>query len=180
MKIEMDIPLLDEILNEWEEQIGKDFVGYKNHVIRMLNICFYLKPDATDVERKKLTVAAAFHDIGIWSSRTIDYLPPSILVAKAYLEKNDLASWEEEISLIIDLHHKLRQVKNDEYPLIEIFRRADLVDFSLGTIKCDVPKSYIKALKSAIPNAGFHKRLVQLSWQQLKKNPLNPAPMMKW
>jgi len=180
MRIEKTIPLLDEILNEWQVQIGNDFQGYKNHVIRMLNFCFHLKPEVTEVERKKLIIAAAFHDIGIWSAHTIDYLPPSVLVAKEYLEKNNLSEWVEEISLIIDLHHKFTQVKNERYPLIEIFRRADLVDFSLGTIKWGISTSYIKELKLEIQNAGFHKRLMQLSWQQMKQHPFNPAPMMKW
>jgi len=41
-----------------------------------LHFCFYLgKP--TEEEQKKLIIAAAFHDIGIWSAGTVDYLPPT-------------------------------------------------------------------------------------------------------
>ncbi|TDR32771.1 HD domain-containing protein [Hydromonas duriensis] len=173
------IPLLEDILDLWKERIGNDFEGYKNHVYRMLNFCFYLHP-ATEEEQKKMLIAAAFHDIGIWSDGTVDYLPPSLIQARLYLEKNGLSHWVEEICLIIDEHHKFTAVKNETFPLVEIFRRADLVDFSLGMVKHGVPKSFIKQVKAALPNAGFHKRLMQLTWQQIKKEPFNPAPMMKW
>lgn len=179
MNIEQNIPLLEEILNQWKDKMGNDYEGYKNHVYRMLHFCFYLH-DTTKEERKKLIIAAAFHDLGIWSDNTVDYLPPSIVLAKKYLRENSLAHWEEEIELIIDMHHKFTQYKNDNYPLVEIFRRADLVDFSLGAVRWGVPKTYIQQVKDAFPNAGFHKRLMQLSWRQFKQHPLNPAPMMKW
>jgi len=179
MKIEKNIPLLEEILIEWKSKIGNDYEGYKNHVYRMLNYCFYLSEPSKD-DRKKLIIAAAFHDLGIWSDNTVDYLPPSVSLAKDYLEQNGLNSWVEEVSLVIDLHHKITQVKNKKHPSIELFRKADLVDFSLGSIRSGVSKSYIQEVKSTFPNAGFHKRLVQLSWQQFKQHPFNPAPMMKW
>lgn len=179
MPVETQIPLLDEILEPWKPIIGDDYVGYKNHVTRMLNFCFYLTIPSKE-ERKKLIIAAAFHDIGIWSDNTVDYLPPSLKQAREYLKANGLEDWTEEIELIINEHHKVRPFKDERYPLVEWFRRADLVDFSLGLIKNGVSKSFIDEVKEALPNAGFHKRLMQLIWKQIKKEPLNPAPMMKW
>lgn len=180
MIVQTQIPLLDDILSSWRDRIGVDFEGYKNHVYRMLNICFYMLPNATDDECKKLIIAAAHHDIGIWSDKTVDYLPPSVAQAKLYLENNGLTPWSDEISVIIDEHHKIRHTAYPQFPLVELFRRADLVDFSLGLVKHGVPKVFIVELKSAFPNAGFHKNLLRLTWQQIKKQPLNPAPMMKW
>lgn len=180
MTIQTQIPLLDDILSNWTSRIGDDFEGYKNHVYRMLNICFYLRPDASADEKKKLIIAAAHHDIGIWSDHTVDYLPPSLIQAQQYLEHNGLADWTQEINLIIDEHHKITHTKFPQFPLVELFRRADLVDFSLGLVKHGVPKSFINELKAAFPNAGFHKNLMRLTWLQIKKQPLNPAPMMKW
>ena len=181
MEIQTDIPLLNEILDPWKAVIGNDFQGYKNHIIRMLNFCFYLA-DPTEEERRKLIIAAAHHDIGIWSGPeiTADYLPPSLIESRKYLEKNGLSDWTEEIDLIIDQHHKIRQFKSDKYRLVELFRRADLVDFSLGLFKKGVPKSFVVQVRETIPNAGFHKLLLKLTWMQLEKNPFNPAPMMKW
>lgn len=179
MKIERHIPLLEEILSPWKGRIGRDYEGYKNHVYRMLQFCFYLH-NAGEEERKKLIIAGAFHDLGIWSDNTIDYLPPSVALARDYLREQGLEPWSQEIELMIDQHHKFNPYSDGHYPLVEIFRRADLVDFSLGMVKAGVRGSYIRQMKDAFPNAGFHKRLLQLAWQQLKKDPLNPAPMMKW
>jgi len=179
MNVETSIPFLEEILAPWQETIGADFLGYKNHVTRMLNFSFYLA-SPNEEERKKLIISAAFHDIGIWTKGTTDYLVPSVEQAISYLDQNDLSSWNEEISLIIDEHHKIRAVNHTKFPLIELFRRADLVDFSLGFVKNGVEKSFIKQVKKELPNAGFHKRLMQLTWQRFKKHPTSPFPMMKW
>lgn len=51
---------------------------------------------------------------------------------------------EKEIYLITDLHHKIRLVKNEKYPLIEYFRKWDLVDFSMWIFKFLLKKSFIK------------------------------------
>ena len=34
----------------------------------------------------KIAVAAVFHDIGIWSNKTFDYLEPSVALAREYLK----------------------------------------------------------------------------------------------
>ena len=77
-------------------------------------------------------------------------------------------------------HHKITTTQYQQYPLFEIFRKADLADFSLGLVRSSVPKLTITYLKQHDPNAGFHKRLVELTLSNLPKSPLNPLPMMKW
>ncbi|WP_205945820.1 hypothetical protein [Pedobacter hiemivivus] len=42
-------------------------------------------------------IAAVYHDIGIWTDRTIDYLDPSIVQANNYLREIGKAEWIEEI-----------------------------------------------------------------------------------
>jgi hypothetical protein len=146
MLIEDDIPLLEEILGNWQAQIGKDYQGYKNHLYRMINFCFALH-NCNEEERNKIIIAACFHDLGIWASSTFDYLPPSIALAKEYLQQAKLASWIPEVVLMIEMHHKLRRYRNAQYPMVEVFRKGDLVDFSLGLIKCGLPSSYIRRVK---------------------------------
>ena len=123
----------------------------------MIHCCFALR-DCNAEEREKIIIAAAFHDIGIWIEDTIDYLPPSVPPAMDYLKKRDLSAWSEEIELMITEHHKIREYKGSKSPLIELFRQADLVDFSLGMVKCGIPKTDLDELKEKIPNAGFHKK----------------------
>ena len=81
MKIEENIPLLEEILSKWKPVVGKDYEGYKNHVYRMINFCFALK-DCNEEEREKIIIAGCFHDLGIWIGNTVDYILPSIPPAK--------------------------------------------------------------------------------------------------
>ena len=179
MIIEKFIPLLEEILSQWQETIGRDYEGYKNHVYRMIHYCFAFK-DCNEEEREKIIIAAAFHDIGIWTKNTLDYIPPSISPAMEYLNKKNLNNWSTEIKLMIAEHHKVKQVRRDAYPLVEVFRKGDLVDFSLGLFKFGIPKNDIQKLKAQFPNAGFHKNLGKLALQRFIRHPLNPFPMMKW
>jgi len=179
MPIENPIPLLEDILAPWRERVGADFTGYKNHVCRVVNFCFALR-DCSEEERRKLIIAGAFHDLGIWSAGTVDYLPPSIELAMVYLRENGLGAWSQEIALIIDLHHKLRAYRDANFPLVEVFRKADLADFSLGFVKGGVAAATVRDVKAAFPNAGFHKRLMQLAGGWFAKHPVSPPPFMKW
>jgi hypothetical protein len=173
------IPLLEEILDTWKNELGNDYPGYKNHVYRMIHFCFALH-NCNNEEREKIIIAGCFHDLGIWVNGTVDYLPPSIALAKEYLKQHSLELWIPEIELMIDMHHKLRKYKSDRYPLVEVFRKGDSVDFSLGVVKWGLPTTYIKSVKEQFPNAGFHKRLAQLAGGWFSKHPLRPPPFLKW
>ncbi|MET0010572.1 MAG: hypothetical protein ABW109_22170 [Candidatus Thiodiazotropha sp. 6PLUC4] len=179
LDIERDITLLESILNDWKNVIGPDYLGYRNHVYRMVNFSLALKP-CSDEEREKVIIAGAFHDIGIWIEDTVDYIPPSIPPAMDYLKCRGLESWSEEIRLMIEEHHKIREFKDDASPLVELFRRGDLVDFSLGLFKFGLQKTYIDQVKAAFPNEGFHRSLLKRAGKWLLKHPLRPLPMMKW
>jgi hypothetical protein len=179
MLIEKHIPLLEEILGEWKEVIGKDYPGYKNHVYRVLHFCFALH-EVTAEEREKLIIAACFHDIGLWTDHTVDYLPPSSAKAVAYLKQKNLQKWVTEIELIINMHHKVSSYTDVHYPLVELFRKADLVDFSLGLAKKGVAKEDVRQVKANFPNAGFHKMLMKVQVKWFIKHPLNPLPILKW
>lgn len=179
MRIEKEIPLLDEILDEWRNTIGADFPGYRNHVYRMVNFCFALgSPDEED--RKKIIIAGCFHDIGIWPQGTLDYLPPSIDRAKEYLGRHGMTEWSAELELMIDQHHKVRRYAGVRGPLVELFREGDLIDFSLGLFKRGLPAAHIRAVKAEFPNAGFHSQLVRKAGRWLCRHPLNPVPILKW
>ena len=176
------LPLVEEILSPWRVRIGVDYEGYKNHVYRMLHCCFALA-SCSEQDRNRLMIAACYHDIGLWSALTVDYLPPSIREATSYLKANQLSHWEEEVTLLIDLHHKIHVINGEiaeKYPLLEVFRRADLADFSLGMILGGVPADFMKRLKRQFPNAGFHKMLVKEAAGWFARHPLSPTPFMKW
>ena len=78
---------------------------------------------------------------------------------------------------MIDLHHRVRK---HTAPLVDIFRKGDLVDFSLGIVKCGVPAAFIRTVKEQFPNEGFHKQLVRRAGRWICRHPLNPVPVLKW
>ena len=95
------------------------------------------------------------------------------------MDKHGYSDWKQEVQVIIDVHHLIRQYKGPYAMLAEVFRKADLVDFSFGLVKNGVSRSFINQVKKALPNAGFHKTLIRFSLVQLGRNPLNPLPMMR-
>jgi len=180
--IEKEIDLLDKILEPWKKSIGDDFQAYKNHVLRILNYCFYLTtPDKE--EKEILIIAAAFHNLGIWSGGKLnpDYIPQSIIDAEIYLQQYKMFDHIDDICFIIENHNKIRSI--EIFPsrfLAEMFRQANLIDLSVGFLKFGVPKAYIQTVKSTFPDAGFHKKLWKLTLIQLKEDPLNPLPTVRW
>jgi len=173
------LPFKEAILEPWKEKIGDDYLGYRNHVYRVLHLCVYLhKPNQE--EWHKLIIAAAHHDIGIWSANTADYLMPSIEQAKIFLENNNLHLWIEEISLMIEMHHKLTAYCSSTSSLVETFRRADWADFSLGLIRPNLPQSFLREINMVFPNAGFHETLLRMALRRITQHPFSPAPMFKF
>ncbi len=169
--------LLDDILVQYRSSLTVDFAGYRNHCYRVLNIFIRLAAlNQVTINIEQAALALAFHDIGIWSDGTVDYLPPSLHEAKCYLSEHP--AWNQpQTLLMISEHHKLLPYKADV--VVELFRQADLVDFSLGMVRHGVEKDYIQQLKHTFPNAGFHRRLAELGLKNWLKHPFKPAPMMK-
>ncbi len=172
--------LLTTLLTARRSLMGRDHDGYANHCHRVLTFCLALHPACTDEEQEKLAIAVCFHDLGLWTDNTLDYLPPSVVHAAAHLRETGRQDWVEEVCLMVSEHHKARPVADARYPLVEVFRQADLVDFSLGAFTAGLPREVIAAAKARYPNAGFHAMLMRRSASWLLRHPLNPLPMMKW
>lgn len=178
MKIERNLPLVEEILGGFSGVIGPDFAAYRNHVYRVINLCLSLGSFG-EVEKEKIQIAACFHDIGIWTAGTLDYLAPSEADATAYLKARGKEQWVPEVVEMIEMHHALRSQAASPFPLVEPFRRADIADFSLGMVSMGIPSQLVATLKAEFPNSGFHKRLAQLGGKWLLRHPLNPLPMFR-
>ncbi|UGQ27124.1 HD domain-containing protein [Acinetobacter calcoaceticus] len=172
--------LIETILQEYQTIIDRDYQGYLNHCKRVAACCLILSQDSREDTIRKIAIAVAFHDIGIWTSKTIDYLEPSVKVMLSYLTLHRLLDWQIEITLMITEHHKLTRTKCSEYPLVEYFRQADYADFSLGLLRSNIPRSEFKKLTSQYPNSGFHKTLVCLGLKRFLQKPWSPLPMFKW
>ena len=82
-----ELRVLEDVLLAHAPQLGADLPGYRNHAYRVANLCAALRPPDPD-SRDRIAIAAAFHDLGIWTADTFDYLPPSIELATDYLRRS--------------------------------------------------------------------------------------------
>jgi hypothetical protein len=171
-----EIAELDDVLSAHAEAMGGDFAGYRNHAYRVTNLCLALSPSG---DRRKLALAAAFHDLGIWTAATFDYIPPSVELASAHLAASGRSPWAPEIETTIREHHKLTRYRPNPEWLVGPFRKADLIDVSCGLVTFGLPRALIKDVFAQWPSAGFHKPLVQLSLNRLVSHPLSPLPMVR-
>ena len=169
--------LIEDILKQHRHTLNLHYDKYRNHVYRVYNLTLLLyekeKPDTN-----ALAVAAAYHDIGIWTADTLDYLEPSIALAKEYIKSNQLRVSPKLVEQIIANHHKVTSFKENE--LAEAFRKADLVDLSLGVLSHGVSHRDILDLYHLFPEAGFHLFIAGQVIRHSIRHPFNPLPILKW
>jgi hypothetical protein len=168
---------VDEVLHAHAAALDRDFTAYRNHAYRVVNLSLAFsssQPDALE----KYAIAAAFHDLGIWTDRTFDYLRPSIRLASAHLARAGRSEWAPEITAMILEHHKISAYGGDGW-LVEPFRRADWIDVTRGLCAFGLPRAIVREVFAMWPSAGFHKRLVQLALARLGTHPWAPLPMVR-
>jgi hypothetical protein len=176
MNLLNEVPILDQVLDDHTVELGNDFTAYRNHTYRVVNFCLALSASG-DAQLEKIAVAAAFHDLGIWTERTFDYLLPSIRLARASLMSWGKHEWTSEISEMILEHHKVSPYQGGR--LVEQFRCADWVDVSRGFLRFGLPRRYVNEVFRAWPDVGFHKRLLLLGIHRFRTHPWNPLPMIR-
>jgi hypothetical protein len=171
-----EIPTVDDVLRDHATALGDDSVAYRNHVYRIANLCVAI---AGPSELEKVAVAAAFHDLGIWTNGTFDYIAPSIALAHQYLVTRAREDWAAEIEGMIADHHKITPSTAGRGSLIEAFRRADWIDVTRGRRGFGVPRPFVAGVFAAWPDSGFHWRLVTLTLERFRSHPLTPLPMVR-
>jgi HD domain-containing protein len=174
-----NLPTIEDVLDDHASELGHDFIPYRHHVYRVLNLCLAIVGDSR-FELEKIALAAVFHDLGIWTNKTFDYIAPSVAIAREHLTARGMADWVPDIEAMIADHHKVTMSRANPRLLVESFRRADWIDVSCGVRMFGVPRRFIAAVDATWPDAGFHRRLVELTIDQWWKHPLNPLPMVKW
>lgn len=165
--------IIDFILHQYENDLGSGFEMYRNHVYRVFNLTLPFVSSNTDIQT--LSIACAFHDLGIWTHKTFDYLQPSINLALEYSHNSHNSM---EIETIINFHHKITSIKTS--PLAELFRQSDLIDLTLGLFRFGRKGELIRQVRKTFPNKGFHVFLLKIFLKNLFINPLKPLPMYKW
>lgn len=174
---------VDSLLEPWLEALGRDRDAYENHVCRVLALCGMLaqkqnfEPDAD--ARLAWSVAAAFHDLGIWSHDTWDYIDPSVHLAHGWLARHDREDLVPQVERMIREHHGVRRRGAATDP-VEIFRRADVIDMWFCLRSYGVGRRRYRATVRNHPFAGFHRRVFGMFFRNLTRNPLRPLPMIRY
>lgn len=175
----VNVPRLDALLERHADALGRDFLAYRNHSYRVANFHYLLDAEGA-IDLDKLAVAAAYHDLGIWTAQTFDYLEPSTALATAYLAEIGKSEWTVEVAAMIGNHHKLTRCRPPLPASAETFRRADWVDVSRGRLRFGLERCAVVDVLALFPNAGFHRVLARLTLQHLLRHPLRPLPMFRW
>lgn len=174
-----DHPLIDGLLSDWETALGNSYMRYRNHVYRVFNYALFFdgyQPKHTEA----IAVAAVFHDIGIWSANTFDYLAPSIDELHEYISSQSPGVDFEQVAQMIRLHHKVTPIKDPEAKLAEHFRQADMVDVSKGIIRFGMSSHNFQLVRDTFPYYGFHGMLARMTLAHTLRHPFRPLPMFKW
>ncbi|HET9254795.1 MAG TPA: hypothetical protein VFO16_06285 [Pseudonocardiaceae bacterium] len=173
-------PLIEEILDSHRDHSQGDERGwssYRGHAYRVFNMARVLVPDRDDRDTK-LAIAAAFHDIDVFSS--LNYLGPSIQTMDAWLTRTGRDSWAEELAVIVAKHHHLTPYRGRHARLAEAFRRADLADLSQGVIPAGVPREHVRAVRESIDAGVFFTRTVPGAiMRHLLRRPYDPLPIVR-
>ena len=170
-------PVIEQIIRKYKQRIGMDYYRYKNHVYRVYRNCLLIDNDKVNDE--KYSIASVFHDIGIWTDNTFDYLDPSVREATLYLIEIKREDLTEEVTLMIQWHHKISSYKGKYETTVENFRKADWIDVTFGYISFGLDKQKIQEIRKKLPDIGFHAFLLRESLKNFIKHPLDPLPVFK-
>lgn len=172
-------PVLDALLAPWRKALGRDYRAYRNHVHRIFHLTRAFRRSSGDAEDRLIALAAVYHDLGLWTERSLDYLEPSAALAEGRLREE---GWETAVpvvrAMILD-HHKLRPAGRPR-DLVEAFRQADWTDVTLGRLAFGLDPALYQALVREFPYEGFHLLLLKVGAKHTLRHPLNPLPMLRW
>src|SRR5215813_1308919 len=159
-------PFVDEMAARWGGALRASREAYSGHAYRVLNYARALI--GTERHNDELALAAAYHDLGIWSDRTFDYLGPSQQRAEAFRRERAPGIDAELLALLIYDHHLLRRPRTGIEPALrDAFRRAGL------------PAAFVREVANRFPYQGFHAILLRTAVQWALRHPLRPLPMVR-
>jgi hypothetical protein len=173
------IPLLDALLAPHVTALGRDAAGYRNHTYRVVNLG-WSAGGGDEAAFQRLVIAAAFHDLGIWSARSFDYIAPSRALARAHLKTIEREPWIDAVDRMIDNHHRVRRISMDRDEEGERFRRADWADVSCGLLQGGFDADLLDCVRRTFPSHGFHCGLARRALCRAFTHPFDPLPMLRW
>ena len=95
-------PLIESLLAPHAPTASADFRGYSNHCQRVFRFCLTVAGERASSERDIYAVAAAFHDLGIFTADTLDYLAPSRALARDWLAAHGKSALDRAVEDMIE------------------------------------------------------------------------------
>ena len=166
---------IDVILGGYRDALGPDHLGYRKHCQRLLR---FMRLGGLDAAGGAFAGHfLPFHDLGVWTARTMDYLPPSIALARAYAKTEGLPYAPARITAFIGEHHRVRATAD---PLAERLRRADLTDLSFGLVRFGLAYGAVRDVYAALPRLGFQWGVYGKVVRHAVGHASAPLPMLRW
>lgn len=174
-------PRIDSILDQYAAVIGPHLRIYRHHCLYVFHAATALEPALAVEHAEALAIAAAFHDIGLFTHDTIDYLEPSVALAAAYCRQEGAEESIPLVTRLIEQHHKITPVRAGEQArLVDAFRRADWQFVMMGAYPGALSPRDHRRLKRAMPTPGFHRFIVGHSVAHVRSGARNPLPVLRW
>jgi hypothetical protein len=183
---------LDDELFSVAGSVSNEFKAYRNHCLRVLTFTNYFLPDFVKEKIPNAmdlaAIALAYHDVGLWTDKELDYLEPSKVRMGKALENSTFSPQELKIMEEIILeHHKASDfsgLSEAENELVNAVRKADWTDNSMGVVRFGLPAALLEAAYDEVDEAGFHQILmdvlVRLSAGNLWKGTMEFLKIFKW
>jgi hypothetical protein len=160
--IKLERPRIEALFAPYEQVIGGDLPGYRNHVYRTVTYAMHFLNNAI-ADEQMIETAFVYHDIGLWTDHELAYLEPSEALAVADNEKYGWGLNPDVLCSIIHWHHKIFPYKGSNQNLIEACRKADWIDATKGKLRKGMSRAAISTVEAAFPNLGFHDTLLRLA-----------------
>ena len=164
---------LDVQLKTVQDALGTDFEGYRNHCLRTLTFVHHQMPDLVFEKQPNIldivSVALAFHSVGMWTHGPQDYIKHSTALMEQNLRKEGI--WDDNsihmMREIILLHDLFGEYKDGESEwmneMIDTVRHAYWADTTVGFIRGDMHTSIVEAAYKKVPDAGFHNVITSMT-----------------
>jgi hypothetical protein len=172
-------PTIDGVLESWMQRLGTDFAGYRNHVYRVFNYARVLTKDAGR-DSEIIAVASAFHDLGVWTHSTLDYLEPIRAPchrARVRRRAPNVGAYDRA-----DDRHAPQAAavsRRGGTARRGIPARGPLRPRVRGAVRAGVDRGYARELNARFPDEGFRGGIARLLLGWMVTHPRRPLPMMR-
>ncbi len=145
---------VEHLLAPYKEHLGDDFCAYRGHVYRVITYAMHFLDGDRDA-RPIIETALVYHDLGLWTDKTLSYLEPSEALVRADNEAQGWGFDPDVLCAIIRWHHKITSYAGPHHRLVEAVRRADWIDATSGVRRMGLSRAQVRTVEHAIDSHGF-------------------------